>query len=562
MAHFRHNKAATAAASLAAVLIAACIASAAAAPAAGDQKAPSKEIVTFCGNTGFKDTCLRSLAGANSTQPKDLIKAAFESAVAEIEVAIKNTTLYKSAEADRMTKGALDVCERVLARSIDEVRRSFDSIQSFDVGKIDHALDDVKVWLSGAITNKETCIDAFAKTRSKTGQKIKDMLKTSGELLSNGLAMVIEFQKVFQSVSKNLGSLADRLKQRQLLSTFDSGGGMPAFVTGQARKLLQSPTMSLPPNATVAQDGSGQFKSIQEAVNTVPLKGKDPFVILVKAGVYKEYVTIPKGANHIIMIGEGPLKTRITGDKCFKNGFQTYDSSTLSVNGESFMAKDIGVENTAGAIGHQAVAVRASGDLGIFYNVHMDSYQDTLYAHTHRQLYRECQISGTVDFIFGNAISVFQKCNLVVRKPNPNQACMVTAQGRTEKNLTGVTIIQGCTFTAEKELLAANPPVKSYLGRPWKELSRTIIMQSNIEGFIDPEGWAPWMGTFALDTLYYVEYNNTGPGADTSKRVQWKGLQKFANIEEAQNYTAAVRFKWDDWITKAGVPYDGGFMKI
>lgn len=156
------------------------------------------------------------------------------------------------------------------------------------------------------------------------------MLKTSGELLSNGLAMVIEFQKAFQSVSKNLGSLAERLKQRQLLSTFDSGGGMPDFVRSHARKLMQAPTTSLLPNATVAQDGSGQFKSIQEAVNTVPLKGKDPFVILVKAGVYKEYVLIPKGANHITMIGEGPLKTRITGDKCFKNGFQTYDTSTLS----------------------------------------------------------------------------------------------------------------------------------------------------------------------------------------------------------------------------------------
>lgn len=157
----RNNKA-TAAAGLASILM---VVSMAAMVAAGDEK-PSKEIEAFCGNTGFKDTCLKSLAKAKSTEPKELIKAAFDSAVAEIQVAIKNTTLYKQAEKDKLTKGALDVCERVLERSIDEVRRSFENINSFEVSKIDHALDDVKVWLSAAITNKETCIDAFAKTRS------------------------------------------------------------------------------------------------------------------------------------------------------------------------------------------------------------------------------------------------------------------------------------------------------------------------------------------------------------------------------------------------------------
>lgn len=192
----------------------------------------------------------------------------------------------------------------------------------------------------------------------------------------------------------------------------------------------------------------------------------------------------------------------------------------------------------------------------------MNSYQDTLYAHSHRQLFRECLISGTIDFIFGNSIAVFQKCNLLVRAPNPNQANMVTAQGRTEKNLTGVTIIQGCTITAEKALLDANPPFKSYLGRPWKELSRTVIMQTNIEGFIDPVGWAEWQGNFALDTLYYVEYKNTGPGADQSQRVKWPGIKQFADDEEAKAFTAQPSFKWDDWITKAGVPYDPSLMPI
>lgn len=137
--------------------------------------------------------------------------------------------------------------------------------------------------------------------------------------------MVIEFQKLFQSVSKNLGQIADKLKNRQLLSN-----QMPDFVSSHSRRLLETPTMSLPPNVTVAQDGSGQFKTITEAVNSVPLKNNFPFVILVKAGLYKEYVTIPKKINNIIMIGEGPDKTIISGDKCYSKGVATYDSSTLS----------------------------------------------------------------------------------------------------------------------------------------------------------------------------------------------------------------------------------------
>ncbi|KAH6770266.1 hypothetical protein C2S52_015069 [Perilla frutescens var. hirtella] len=537
----------------------ACIAAVAA--GGGGNQQPSGEIVKFCGATGFKETCMKSVAKANSTKPKDLIKAAFDSTVAEIQIAIKNTTTYKKAAADKWIRGALDVCECVLDRSIDDIRKSFDNINSFEVGKVDHALDDVKIWLSSAITNKETCLDAFAKTKGKTGTQVKEMLKSTGELMHNALAMVIEFQKLFKSI--NIGAIVDHFKQRQLLGDgSDTDVAAADFSTIHSRKLLDTPplALSLPPNVTVAQDGSGKFKSIQEAVNTAPLGSEVPFVIFVKAGVYKEYVMIPKKAKNVVLIGEGPFKTRISGDKSFTSGVPTFHSATLKVEGENFSAKDIGIENTAGAGGHQAVAVRASGDLGLFYNVHMDGYQDTLYAHTNRQFFRECSISGTIDFIFGNSIAIFQKCTMVVRKPDPNQACMVTAQGRIEKNLTGVTVLQGCTITAEKALLDTQPPVKAYLGRPWKELSRTIVMQSTIEGFIAPEGWSPWMGDFALATLYYVEYNNTGPGASYAGRVKWGGMHNFTDIEEARSFTAKPQFKWDDWVTKTGVPYAEGFM--
>ncbi|KAL1545298.1 Condensin-2 complex subunit H2 [Salvia divinorum] len=532
-----------------AALVVACMASAV---AAADEKQQGV-MADLCDATGIGENCKKG----NITEAKQVIEKAFDAAVEELEISIKNTTLYKELEKDYMTKEALDVCERVLGDAIEEIQTSVERISQYEIGQMDHVLDEVKIWLSAAITYKDTCFDAFAKTKGESGAKVREMLKSSGELMSKGLAMVIEFQKTYESVKNDLGELVNSIKApRQLLG----GENIPDFVKGHARKLIENPKITLKSNVVVAQDGSGQFKTITEAVHSVPLKNKTPFVIFVKAGVYKEYVEIPKKVNEVILIGEGPLKTRITGNKCFTDGVQTFDSATLIVNGRGFIAKDIGIENTAGPSGHQAVAVRTSGDLGIFFNVHMDGYQDTLYSHVQRQLFRECRISGTVDFIFGNAISVFQKCELVVRKPNPNQACMVTAQGRNEKNLTGIIIIQGCTFTAEKDFLEAQPPFKAYLGRPWKILSRTIIMQSTIEGFISPDGWSPWEGSIGLDTIFYVEYKNTGPGSDLSKRVTWPGIKKFANDEEAKPWTPLVHFVEDGWILDSGVPYAPEFI--
>ena len=161
----------------------------------------------------------------------------------------------------------------------------------------------------------------------ESGAKVREMLKISGEMMSKTLAMVIEFQKTYESVKKDLGDLVNSIKApRQLLG----GESIPDFVKGHARKLVENPKIALKPNVVVAQDGSGQFKTITEAIHSVPPKNTVPYVILVKEGIYKEYVEIPKKVDEVILIGEGPLKTRITGNKCFSEGVQTYDSATLS----------------------------------------------------------------------------------------------------------------------------------------------------------------------------------------------------------------------------------------
>ncbi|KAL0323444.1 UNVERIFIED_CONTAM: putative pectinesterase/pectinesterase inhibitor 28 [Sesamum angustifolium] len=518
----------------------------------------TKAVQSICAPTDYKETCESSLSHANSTDPKELIKAAFDFTVKNIGDILTNSPLLKEAAKDNGTKQALEICQEVLDTAIDDLRRSFDKVGEFDVLEANEYVEDLKTWLSAVVTNQETCIDAFENTTGDTGEKMKNLLKTAREMSSNGLAMVNEMSSILSSLQ--LGNTASR---KLLLSEKVGYGGHhpteyapgeePHFNLDSNRRHLLSAT-SLKPNAVVAQDGSGQFNTIRAAIASVPQKNNQTFVIHVKAGVYKEHVQIPKKVNKIVLIGDGPLKTRITGRKNFAEGVKTYHTATVAVNADEFLAKDIGFENTAGAAGHQAVALRVSGDRAVFYNVRIDGYQDTLYAHTYRQYYRDCTISGTIDFVFGDSQALFQNCKFVVRKPLANQACMVTAQGRVERHSLGATIIQNGDFVAEPALLQASPPHKVYLGRPWKLLSRTIIMQSNIGGFIAPEGWAEWAGTFALDTLYYAEYQNRGPGSDMKNRVQWKGIQTLSP-QMAESWTGGKFYGGDEWVKNSGVPY-------
>lgn len=228
--------------------------------------------------------------------------------------------------------------------------------------------------------------------------------------------------------------------------------------------------------------------------------------------------------------------------------------------GANFIAKDIGFENSAGAIKHQAVALRVAANKAIFHNCRMDGYQDTLYAHAHAQFYSECTITGTIDFIFGDAAAIFQNCIIIIKKPLDNQNCLVTASGRNNAHSVTGLVLQNCTITGAADYLPVKGKNKGYLGRPWKEYSRTLFMQSYIDDVIQPEGWFPWSGDFALNTCWYGEYGNRGPGAVQTGRVTWKGVKKVTE-EEANSFTVAA-FINDDWIKPANVPYTLGMVKV
>lgn len=226
--------------------------------------------------------------------------------------------------------------------------------------------------------------------------------------------------------------------------------------------------------------------------------------------------------------------------------------------GEGFLARDITFQNTAGPSKHQAVALRVGADLSAFYLCDFLAYQDTLYVHSNRQFFVKCLIAGTVDFIFGNSAVVFQDCDIHARRPNSGQKNMVTAQGRLDPNQNTGIVIQKCRIGATKDLEAVKSSFPTFLGRPWKDYSRTVIMQSSITDVIDPAGWHEWNGNFALNTLFYGEYLNTGPGAATSRRVNWKGFKVITSASEAQAFTPANFIAGSTWLSSTGFPFSLG----
>ncbi|KAJ7950945.1 Pectinesterase [Quillaja saponaria] len=328
--------------------------------------------------------------------------------------------------------------------------------------------------------------------------------------------------------------------------------GFPTWVKPGDRKLLQTSSPASRANVVVAADGSGNFKTLNAAISAAK-STSGRYVIHVKAGTYNEQVEIK--LKNIMLVGDGIGKTIITGSKSVGGGSTTFRSATVAVVGDNFIARDITFRNTAGPGNHQAVAFRSGSDLSVLYKCSFEGYQDTLYVHSERQFYRECNIFGTVDFIFGNAAVVLQNCNIIARNP-PQKTITVTAQGRTDPNQNTGISIHNSRVTPASDLSVSS--VKSYLGRPWKQYSRTVIMKTYLDGFLNPAGWLEWDGNFALNTLYYGEYLNTGAGSSTANRVKWKGYRVIKSATEASKFTVGNFIAGNSWLPGTSVPFTAG----
>ncbi|KAK1365129.1 Pectinesterase [Heracleum sosnowskyi] len=511
-----------------------------------------------CVNTLYPSFCFTSLS---SVSKKNItLHHILEITVNQTLRHVKNTRLVflikfvRNQDLSLQQKNAVHDCLEMLDQTLYQLRQATDDLYSFPTSD-DHnrSYGNLKTLLSAAMTNENTCLDGFLDLELDSdheGRRIKDelevMLSPSLKMISNSLALIknLENRTRGGNVTKSWDMWS---KEKKVL------GGM----TVREEELMEVAASRLScPNVTVAKDGSGNFTTIEEAVQMAPNKSLDHFVIKIKAGIYLENVVIPRPKHNVILVGDGMNLTVIMGSRSLMDGFSTFKTATLTVIGDRFLARDITIINTSGPEKHQAVALRVTSNAA-FYHCEIISHQDTLYAHSLRQFYLECTIQGTIDFIFGNAAAIFQNCRILIRKPNPGQANMVTAQGRQDPNQNTGISLQNCTIVAARNFsMAERQDFSTFLGRPWRNYSRTVIMKSYIGTLVNREGWCKWNNYSTLDTIDYIEYKNFGPGSNTTQRVTWPGYKNNCSDDIARQFSVEEFLREDDdWLESTAFPF-------
>ncbi|KAI5594273.1 hypothetical protein BDE02_03G062800 [Populus trichocarpa] len=512
-----------------------------------------------CSSTLYPELCYSAVAtvpGATSNlaSQKDVIELSINLTTKAVQHNFFTVEkLIATKKLTKREKTALHDCLEIIDETLDELHEALVDLNDYPNNKsLKKHADDLKTLLSSAITNQETCLDGFS--HDEADKKVRKALLKGQihveKMCSNVLAMIKNMTDT--DVANELKTTNRKLMQEKEGNESE----WPEWMSVADRRLLQS--SSVTPDVVVAADGSGNYKTVSAAVAAAPKKSSKRYIIRIKAGVYRENVDVPKDKTNIMFMGDGRKTTIITASRNVVDGSTTFNSATVAAVGQGFLARGITFQNTAGPSKHQAVALRVGSDLSAFYDCDMLAYQDTLYVHSNRQFFINCLVAGTVDFIFGNAAVVLQDCDIHARRPNSGQKNMVTAQGRTDPNQNTGIVIQKSRIGATSDLQSVKSSFPTYLGRPWKEYSRTVIMQSSITDVIQPAGWFEWSGSFALNTLYYAEYQNSGAGAGTSRRVTWKGYRVITSATEAQRFTPGNFIAGSSWLRSTTFPFSLG----
>ncbi|MCH95142.1 putative pectinesterase/pectinesterase inhibitor 21-like, partial [Trifolium medium] len=354
---------------------------------------------------------------------------------------------------DSGIKMALDGCNEMMQFALDSLDLSTTVVRDNNIQFVHAQNADLRNWLSAVISYKQACMEGF--DDEKEGEKkIKDQFHA--QTIDRATKVTIVALDIVSDLSNILQEFGLKLdlkpsSRRLLYEEIDNEEGFPTWVSATDRKLLAQMQRkdwrsNVKPNVVVSKDGTGQFNNIRDALKNYPKGNKGRYIIYVKAGVYDDWVNVTKECKYVLMYGDGPERTIITGKMNNAiNGIKTMYTATFTNEAIGFIAREMTFQNTAGPIGHQAVALRNHGDMSAIVGCHILGYQDTLYAHANRQFYRDCVISGTIDFIFGTSRTMIQNSKIVVRKPLVGQSNTITADGTENfKNpYTGI-VIQNC----------------------------------------------------------------------------------------------------------------------
>ncbi|XP_024985505.1 probable pectinesterase/pectinesterase inhibitor 51 [Cynara cardunculus var. scolymus] len=507
-------------------------------PSRKDDPSSSDLIRQACKATRYPQLCQSSLTNSPKPNPMEIIQSALSVSSHNLRAAQSMAqSILKAAAGNPNQTNAANNCIQHLRNSEYRLKSTADALPR-------GMMKDGRAWTGAGLAYQYDCWSAlkYVNTSSMINETMS-FLNTLIDHTSNALSLMMAYDLYGDQISSWVPPKTERDGFWEAGGSGGGGGGPQLGV----------PT-GLKADVTVCKGGGCDHATVQEAVNAAPDWGYGRrFVIWVKAGVYEETVRVGLEKQNVVVLGDGMGKTVITGSlNVGPPGISTYNTATFGVVGDGFMASGLTFENTAGPDAHQAVAFVSDSDQSIIENCEFLGNQDTLYAHTLRQFYKSCRIEGNVDFIFGNSASIFQDCTILVRprqlKPEKGENNAVTAHGRIDPAQPTGFVFQNCLVNGTEEymrLYYSNPKVhKNYLGRPWKEFSRTVFIDCQMEALVTAQGWMPWAGDFALTTLYYGEFGNSGKGSDLSGRVAWSSR---IPTEHVNVYSVGNFIQGDQW---------------
>lgn len=338
---------------------------------------------------------------------------------------------------------------------------------------------------------------------------------------------------------------------KENIEGFDVSGTVPGVdIKAKAKVLVLPKIVDGVTPIVVSADGNGDFKTMGEALNSIPINNAQRRVIFVKRGTYKEKLTIDR--SYVTVVGEDPDSTILTYDAkpndIGPDGKElgTYNDFSVKITGHDFSARDISFQTTAGSKVGQAVALDVDADKASFQNCHILGYQDTLLlrnktdasetdnvpdqptVQTYRSYFKDCFISGSVDWIFGAAQAMFDHCTLHAMLNG-----YVTAASTPQEQRYGF-VFRDSHVTGENPY---SGQLDTYLGRPWRPYASVTYVNTQMDRNVDSAGWNNWGKESNEQTVRYAECGSTGDGFDAQRRVPWASR---TCMTESQDLVKAV----------------------